>query len=753
SYVFYDLPASAEHPEGAYEFEIILDARPESNIVSTAIETANLDFFYQPPLNQGVIDEGIDHCTETTCFDKDGNIAKERPENTVGSYAVYYKDNKSGDFSLMGGKNYRAGKAFHIYRPKIIDALGKWVWGDLQVSAEKGEMTIAVPQDFLDTAVYPIIVDPTFGYTTAGAGLDTCRALNKWVGTVYKSPFDNAVAVSISVYGYNWTALGTSVYKGMIVRASDLTIVTNAIGSAATPAEGVANKSWTTSTFAVSPKIIRSNDYYLSFVIGNAGTDTMCFYGDTGTNQSVVDTGNNYASPENPNPADFIITSIKRSIYATYTVAPTTKINTPLSGRFKDSLLVGYWSFDGADMGTTSATDLSGNNYTGWLQNGPKKAPGINGQGLSFDGTDDTITAGDISTIDIPINGALTGCAWVKHNTITTDDVIMAKNNTLSDGLQFFRDDTGAASGRTDTYAIYIFDSGDADSASLEGATSASTLNSWTHVCFTFITANATGLHLYINGTEDANSPISTSAIGSIDAGANVFRIGTLSDGTSDPFDGTIDEVRVYNRVLSASEIVEQYRAGAARMKVNTPITNYLTSGLIGNWTFNGPDINWGANIAYDRSGQGSNGLMTDMSTSSSPVAGINGQALKFDGVDDIVTINDKDLYTFASGGNDLPFSLSAWIKMTDATTFRAIVKLGATGAEWGLYTSAADRLSTSCYTNLTNYIGRYYNSTVTSYEGQWIHVASTYDGSKSASGIKVYLNGNQVDNTDYNLG
>jgi hypothetical protein len=37
------------------------------------------------------------------------------------------------------------------------------------------------------------------------------------------------------------------------------------------------------------------------------------------------------------------------------------------------------------------------------------------------------------------------------------------------------------------------------------------------------------------------------------------------------------------------------------------------------------------------------------------------------------------------------------------------------------------------------------YNTALTSYQGQWIHVACTYDGTSSSSGIKLYLNGSKV--------
>src|SRR3989344_4181705 len=92
--------------------------------------------------------------------------------------------------------------------------------------------------------------------------------------------------------------------------------------------------------------------------------------------------------------------------------------------------LVGHWSFDGADMGTTSARDASGNANTGWLINGAKKAIGKIGQGLSFDGSNDNVNVGDINATD----GAtyLTVSAWGKQNKSGNSPRIISKSD--SDG-------------------------------------------------------------------------------------------------------------------------------------------------------------------------------------------------------------------------------------------------------------------------------------------------------------------------------
>jgi len=181
-YRIYDLPKTEGMEQGGYEFEIILKEKPASNVVSLNIETQNLDFFYQPPLNQEKHRPDIVSCTETQCFDKDGKVASQRPENVVGSYAVYYKDGKSGDYTALGGKNYRAGKAFHIYRPKIIDSAGTEVWGILNINKEAEILSVEIPQSFLDSAIYPIhhAAGLTIGNIGTGAS-ETAESMN-WGG-------------------------------------------------------------------------------------------------------------------------------------------------------------------------------------------------------------------------------------------------------------------------------------------------------------------------------------------------------------------------------------------------------------------------------------------------------------------------------------------------------------------------------------------------------------------------------------------
>src|SRR3989344_4084516 len=75
--------------------------------------------------------------------------------------------------------------------------------------------------------------------------------------------------------------------------------------------------------------------------------------------------------------------------------------------------LVGYWSFDGKDMAGNTAYDRSGQGNNGTLTNGPTRAIGKTGQGLSFDGSNDYVNAGRNPSLDMGANNFSVG-GWIK---------------------------------------------------------------------------------------------------------------------------------------------------------------------------------------------------------------------------------------------------------------------------------------------------------------------------------------------------
>lgn len=220
-----------------------------------------------------------------------------------------------------------------------------------------------------------------------------------------------------------------------------------------------------------------------------------------------------------------------------------------------DTGLVGYWSFNGTDISGTTAYDRSGSGNNGTLTNGPTKAIGRVGQGMNFDGVDDYITAPDANSLDIVDAQNFTISGWFNRSSFTTDDTMVAKSNgqTASDtGYDVYIDDS------TDKVIVTANDG--TDQYKLESV-STFTAVGWHHFVLSWDDNSSTNTKLYIDGNAEAATATGTfSSVNSL-ANALTFRIGAESDN-GNPFDGSLDEVRIYNRVLSQAEVAALYNAG-----------------------------------------------------------------------------------------------------------------------------------------------------------------------------------------------
>ncbi|RLI91232.1 MAG: hypothetical protein DRO95_04750, partial [Candidatus Altiarchaeales archaeon] len=281
--------------KGGVEFDVILKEKPDSNIFEFPIKTKGLKFYYQPPL----------HPAHPTWADTDGDGKADtfRPENVVGSYAVYH-ESKQGDYTKLGGKNYRAGKVFHIYRPKIIDNVGKEVWGKLNIDVGKKLLTIEIPQEFLDNAVYPVRIDPNFGYESKGAS--HTYLYNDIAGSWFTCPEDGT-AENITAYHDDWGAGN----EYAIYKKSDNSLVDHTESGTGQQSEG-----WYTFNFLdPKPSLSGGEDYWLVLW----GTSNTYYWYDSATGKGGrQDDVSKWPDPWSPTSEDKIY-----SIYCTYTSAPT----------------------------------------------------------------------------------------------------------------------------------------------------------------------------------------------------------------------------------------------------------------------------------------------------------------------------------------------------------------------------------------------------------------------------------------------
>ncbi|GAG00289.1 unnamed protein product, partial [marine sediment metagenome] len=232
---------------------------------------------------------------------KNGSTVFYQPIDVIGSYAVYHsskRDNK-----------YKTGKAFHIYRPKIIDANDEWVWGVMNIS--NSVLSITIDQDWLNNAVYPVTVDPTFGYTSEGTG-EAGGPGNMLFGNLFTSPdVSGMTGVSMSMYGY-YPSSSANVKMLIYPYIEDANYINNGITGAVALTDISSLK---TANFGTAPSIAQNTQYLLT-VIGSADFVFKC---DATGGTDKQDWSNSYATPTNFNWDGG--SNIKGSIYCTYEVA------------------------------------------------------------------------------------------------------------------------------------------------------------------------------------------------------------------------------------------------------------------------------------------------------------------------------------------------------------------------------------------------------------------------------------------------
>ena len=208
--------------------------------------------------------------------------------------------------------------------------------------------------------------------------------------------------------------------------------------------------------------------------------------------------------------------------------------------------LVAHWDFDEGKGDVLH--DISGNKNDGKIR-GAKWVKCGKGYALRFDGKDDYVDCGNGKSLDV--TGPITLEAWVYPEAVPErgEPGIVGK---FYESYTF----TYYANG-----ACYWYISGGGNNCRTPLA-----VGSWYHVVGTFDGAT---MRLYVNGKAEG---FRKSQFKTVKSGKNFFMGCIVGDPTAaDPayhgtahFDGMIDQVRVYNRVLSDKEIVSHHNASAA---------------------------------------------------------------------------------------------------------------------------------------------------------------------------------------------
>ncbi|HWP40705.1 MAG TPA: LamG domain-containing protein, partial [Tepidisphaeraceae bacterium] len=200
----------------------------------------------------------------------------------------------------------------------------------------------------------------------------------------------------------------------------------------------------------------------------------------------------------------------------------------------------------------TTVQDSSGLGNVGTISGATRTTAGRNGSALVFDGVNDWVTIADSSSLDL--TAAMTLQAWVFPISSTGKQDVIIKEGVGTEMYNLYaRSDNGGAEANVHVNGA---------NRMAEGA--ALPLNTWSHLAATYDGAT---LRLFVNGALSA----SLSVAGLITTSDGPLRIGGNSLW-GEYFAGRIDDVRIYNRALSVSEI---------QADMNTPVATPVAPGTM----------------------------------------------------------------------------------------------------------------------------------------------------------------------------
>ncbi|MBL7186330.1 MAG: LamG domain-containing protein [Phycisphaerae bacterium] len=207
--------------------------------------------------------------------------------------------------------------------------------------------------------------------------------------------------------------------------------------------------------------------------------------------------------------------------------------------------LIAHWEFD--EGSGTIARDSSGKGHDGTLLGDPQWVTGMIGSGaLSFDGTDGLVEAGDDASLSL--TDALTITAWVWVHDLNTFYFLLCKQPSGTAGDNY----PGNYEFRTEANTGALqFGHQEAEGEQFTFYTSDSSIavEQWHHVAVTVTKGDL--VEFYIDGVAAGSSEQSTN-FGVLND--EPVRIGGRKDGYSF-FNGLLDDIRLYNRALSATQI------------------------------------------------------------------------------------------------------------------------------------------------------------------------------------------------------
>ena len=217
----------------------------------------------------------------------------------------------------------------------------------------------------------------------------------------------------------------------------------------------------------------------------------------------------------------------------------------------RQDVLTGYWKLD--ENLYSAAKDEMGN-YNGTLLDlnitGSNKSwvPGRFGSGVKLGSPNGRIEAGSV-----PFNGSFTLSLWLNSSDInSSESVILSKDGFNEMNLFRFKKQNASGNVRFD----FLTD-GNASAVALQSTIPVLKQNEWVHLAVVYDDSNDSNRTLSLFADGNLSGHLSSVPVTGfpLNQRFSPFKIG----GTSNPFDGIIDDVRVYSDDLNHSEILQIY--------------------------------------------------------------------------------------------------------------------------------------------------------------------------------------------------
>lgn len=207
--------------------------------------------------------------------------------------------------------------------------------------------------------------------------------------------------------------------------------------------------------------------------------------------------------------------------------------------------LIAYYPFKG------NANDASGSGLNGTVYGATLTTDwfGNSDSAYNFDGADDYIDCGTGALTNFSSTDSFSLEACIRHSTSSTFDAIVARHDDRKSTFNY-------AIGVIDNKFVLIADQSYVDSIWLRSNT-VLTDGLWYHVVGVYDNKNMT---VYVNGREDGSAIFPAGGQGDSIASLYIGKTGYWSGYPDDRyFNGIIDEVAVYNRALTESQVRDRY--------------------------------------------------------------------------------------------------------------------------------------------------------------------------------------------------